>query len=107
MRERSREMEPGKGSPGPSGLLLLGMHRSGTSAVARALNLCGAWAGKPDDLTGANIENPWGFWERRDVRHICDELLRSMGGDWWKVAQLDVSSVPHAVASEQRGNSGK
>ena len=100
-------MEPGKSSPGTSGLLLLGMHRSGTSAVARALNLCGAWAGEPDDLTGANIENPWGFWERRDVRHICDELLRSMGGDWWKVAQLDVSSVPHSVASEQRGRFGE
>ena len=85
-----------------SGLIVLGMHRSGTSAVTGMLRLCGAWVGEDDGLTGANIENPQGFWERRDVRKMCDELLHSAGADWWKVASLNLEAIPHAILSEQR-----
>ena len=84
------------------GLVVLGMHRSGTSAVTGMLRLCGAWVGEDDRLTVANVENPRGFWERRDVRKICDVLLHSAGADWWKIANLNLEAVPHAVLSEQR-----
>ena len=85
-----------------SGLIVLGMHRSGTSAVTGMLRLCGAWVGEEGGLTAANIENPQGFWERRDVRKICDDLLHSAGADWWKVAGLNLGTIPHAILSEQR-----
>ena len=49
------------------------------------------------------MENPWGFWERRDVRQICDRLLYAAEADWWKVANFDLQSIPHVVLSEQRG----
>ena len=29
--------------------------------------------------TEANEENPRGFWERRDVREVCDGLLLEFG----------------------------
>lgn len=89
--------------PSRTALLVLGMHRSGTSALTGALRLCGAWVGEEAELTRANVENPWGFWERRDVREICDRLLHAAGADWWKVANFDLQSIPHAVLSEQRG----
>lgn len=49
-------------------LVILGMHRSGTSGVTRLLNMAGAYFGPPGIATDANEENPKGFWERRDVR---------------------------------------
>ena len=86
----------------PARFLVLGMHRSGTSAVTGALRLCGAWVGDDGELTGANIENPNGFWERRDVRRICDALLLAAGADWWKIASFDTKAIPYAVLAEER-----
>ena len=49
----------------PSQLIVLGMHRSGTSGITRLLNLAGAYFGPADIATEPNEENPKGFWERR------------------------------------------
>ena len=95
-RGKRRVTQPG------TGLVVLGMHRSGTSAITGLLHLCGAWVGEQHELTDANIENPHGFWERRDLRRICDTLLHSAGADWWKVASFDSEAIPHAVLAEQR-----
>lgn len=93
----------GKPDLGNAGLIILGMHRSGTSALAGALGLCGAWLGEDEELTAPNFENPKGFWERRDIRAICDQLLNAAGADWWKVAAFEKSAIPHSVISEQGG----
>ena len=82
-------------------LLVLGMHRSGTSALTGALELCGAWVGETSELTDANPENPRGFWERRDVREICDRLLHAAGVDWWRVTQFEPEVIPRAVLAEE------
>ena len=87
---------------GPS-ILVLGMHRSGTSALTGALGLCGAWVGEEPELTGANIENPRGFWERRDARQVCDRLLQTAGAEWWKVTNFDPEGIPHAVLTLRNG----
>ena len=42
-------------------ILLTGMHRCGTSALARLLNLCGAEI--PGALLPASAHNPRGYWE--------------------------------------------
>ena len=86
----------------PSGLIVLGMHRSGTSAVTGTLRLCGAWVGEEAELTGAGFENPRGFWERRDTRNVCDRLLHSAGADWWKIARFEPEAIPHAILAEER-----
>ena len=90
-----------------SALLVLGMHRSGTSAITRSLGLCGAWVGDETELTGPNVENPRGFWERRDTRQICDRLLQTAGADWWKIATFDPEAIPHAVLVEERAKFAK
>ena len=77
------------------------MHRSGTSALTGALELCGAWVGETSELTEANPENPRGFWERRDTREICDRLLHAAGADWWRVTQFEPEAIPRAVLAEE------
>ena len=83
-------------------LFVLGMHRSGTSAITGALKLCGAWVGEETELTGANAENSLGFWERRDMRRICDRLLHSARADWWRIADFDPQVIPYEILTEQR-----
>ncbi len=85
-----------------SRIVVLGMHRSGTSAVTGLLHRAGAWFGGDDDVIAANEENPRGFWERRDVRAVCDALLAGGGYDWWRVADLDLFAIDPAVVAEQR-----
>ncbi len=63
-------------------IIVLGMHRSGTSTVTRLINLMGAHAGHEDDLIAANDENPKGFWERQDVIDCNDALLAHHGCHW-------------------------
>lgn len=75
-------------------LIVLGMHRSGTSVLARILNLMGIYLGPEGMSTGANPENPKGFWERRDIRQLNDAVLHSVGCDWDRVSTLDLGTVP-------------
>jgi glycosyltransferase involved in cell wall biosynthesis len=82
-------------------LLVLGMHRSGTSMATRLLNLSGAYFGPEGIATEANEENPKGFWERRDARAICDALLHGSGADWWKASGFDADAIPAAVLDGQ------
>jgi hypothetical protein len=81
-------------------LIVLGMHRSGTSVLARLLNLMGAYFGPEGAGTGANPENPKGFWERRDVRNLNDHVLQSVGCDWNRVLGFDPRALPEALAAE-------
>jgi hypothetical protein len=69
------------GQPGRKHIILVtGMHRSGTSAVTRALNICGAAV--PSELWEAKSDNPDGFWESRPVVLLHEELLASIGFTW-------------------------
>ena len=61
-------------------VLVTGMHRSGTSAVARALNLLGVDFG--EELIGPAHDNPRGFWEDRRIVEIHDSLLHAIGRPW-------------------------
>ncbi len=61
---------------------VLGMHRSGTSVVSRAINLMGAYLGKDDDLMSPFKDNPLGFWERDDIVDLQERLLARLGTRW-------------------------
>ncbi len=63
-----------------TGVLVLGMHRSGTSALTRILNLHGAALG--EDLMQAGPDNPGGFWELREAVAIHERLLSALGMSW-------------------------
>src|SRR5277367_5582324 len=69
------------GKPGtaarPVALFVLGLGRSGTSALTRVLSLCGA--ALPGGLLGATTENPRGCWEPRAAIHLNEAILRRHG----------------------------
>ncbi|SJZ89736.1 sulfotransferase family protein [Novilysobacter spongiicola] len=75
-------------------LIILGMHRSGTSMQTRLLNLAGAYFGPEGANTGASEENPRGFWERRDVRALNDRVLHAAGCDWNRAVDFELARVP-------------
>jgi hypothetical protein len=64
------------------GVYVLGMHRSGTSAVTRVVNLLGVPIGRAERLMVAREDNPAGFWEHVGLMHVNDALLARLGGSW-------------------------
>lgn len=62
------------------GVLVLGMHRSGTSAMTRVLNLLGC--ALPHDLIGPGDGNALGHWEASDAVRLNYEILASAGSTW-------------------------
>jgi GT2 family glycosyltransferase len=63
-----------------SAVVILGMHRSGTSALCGALDLVGVDFG--DHLMPANDANVKGYWEHEEIVRVHDRLLSSLGS-WW------------------------
>ncbi|MFH0907216.1 MAG: sulfotransferase [bacterium] len=75
-------------------LLVLGMHRSGTSMVTRLLNLMGASLGPQEYIIAPDTRNPAGYWERADVFGVNEELLRAAGTSWDRPEGFDPAAVP-------------
>jgi hypothetical protein len=61
----------------PVALFVLGMHRSGTSALTRVLSLCGGTL--PSTLLETNFGNPLGYWEPRAAFDLNEAILRRHG----------------------------
>lgn len=61
---------------------LLGMHRSGTSMVARLLQRCDVYLGEEEDLGAPAPDNPRGFAENRHFVEINDAVLARLNGGW-------------------------
>lgn len=61
-------------------VLILGMHRSGTSVAARIVQSLGFNLGT--QLLEPNSENPKGFFENQEIVSFNDRLLRHMSLSW-------------------------
>jgi Sulfotransferase family len=61
------------------GVMVVGMHRSGTSAVTRVVNLLGVPLGRADDIYSAK-DNPSGHWESRQLCALDNVILNVFGG---------------------------
>jgi hypothetical protein len=61
-------------------MIVVGMHRTGTSAITRGLTAIGVELG--DDLLPPNVDNPKGFWENRAIVDLDERLLTSLGHSW-------------------------
>ncbi len=81
-------------------IVILGMHRSGTSATTRALGLLGASLG-PEQNLGK-------FWENQVMRRPNERLLEAFGGGWecppvfpdrWTRSAPATALVPEARAA--------
>lgn len=70
----------------PRAIIVLGMHRGGTSVVTRGIQALGATLG--DDLLAANELNPTGYFEHRRIVARNEQVLRVLGMRWWSVAPI-------------------
>ena len=73
-------------------IVVLGMHRSGTSAITRSLKVMGVELG--DTLMPA-IQgiNDKGFWEDLDLFNLNNELLSMVRSDWHHLAPIEPVDV--------------
>lgn len=63
--------------------LILGMHRSGTSALSGALSIAGVYPGPNHALMPASASiNAKGFWEHQEIVDVHDRLLAALGSSW-------------------------
>ncbi len=65
---------------GRDAILVLGPHRSGTSAFTGVLHRLGVDLG--DDLLPANFDNRTGYWEHRGVLALHERILEEVGVGW-------------------------
>ncbi len=75
-----------EGAGARTAVLITGMHRNGTSALARTLSLLGA--ALPQDLVPANEGNPHGHWEPQGMVDLNDRMLADAGSDLYGVADI-------------------
>ena len=78
-------------------VIVLGMHRSGTSAASGMFFLNGYDLGK--SIMNANWSNPKGFYENKKIAELSDDLFRRLGvnwhntlglrNEWWEENTLD------------------
>ncbi|MEA2427213.1 MAG: hypothetical protein QOF37_841 [Thermoleophilaceae bacterium] len=65
------------------GVVVLGMHRSGTSLATRLVSLVGPSVCRGDDLLAAHAGNARGHWESCSMVRLNDALLARLRATWW------------------------
>jgi hypothetical protein len=79
-------------------IVVLGMHRSGTSAIARSLQVLGVDLG--DKLMPpVHGNNDTGFWEDLDINSFNIEMLNSLNTDWYYLTPIQQSDVNILIES--------
>lgn len=61
---------------------ILGMHRSGTSTVARTVNLMGVYLGEAGKMMPRSADNAEGYWEHMEIYDLQVRLLDRLGREW-------------------------
>jgi len=83
--------------------IVLGMHRSGTSSVAKLLEVMGIHLG--DHLMPPNpLENAKGFWEDMDIYELNTALLKHLGMDWdspWELTKEEFQELMSGTFMER------
>jgi hypothetical protein len=97
-QERSR-VHKSIGRSSPKQIAVIGMHRSGTSLVARLLSAMGCYVGEEHELPPPDVFNPTGYWEHRDVWALDEEILATLDASWLEPERADVSRL--SVESRQ------
>jgi hypothetical protein len=64
------------------GVLVVGMHRSGTSALTGALEAAGLFLGPPSAVAPTERDNSEGYFELYPIAQLNEEILIHLGGAW-------------------------
>ena len=81
-------------------VVVLGMHRSGTSSAAGALVRLGAAA--PRHLLAPNADNERGFWESPVIVDLNNAILAAAGSNWKDWRKFDLNNIDALKANAFR-----
>jgi len=89
---RNKMKETNKAPINSKLVVVLGMHRSGTSAITRGLQVMGVELGTSlfPPIEGNNNK---GFWEDIDLNTLNNEILNAINSDWWHVSPIERNDV--------------
>ena len=80
-------------------IVVLGMHRSATSLLARGLYKSGVFMGH--SLLGKTECNPWGHFEDIKLINLNDKILDAAGGSWDNPPnELDIYEAGYEIRDE-------
>jgi hypothetical protein len=96
-------------------IAVAGMHRSGTSMVARILGECGVYLGEREQLVPATPTNPEGHFEHVDFLRVNKAVLAKLLGSWkrpprrlaWLVLAARLGSLREEAARLVRDMDGR
>lgn len=80
-------------------IVVLGMHRSGTSAVTRGLEVIGADLGSNTHEAMPNV-NDKGFFEDNDIVAINEEILKTLSYEWHTLTPISRDQLIDGTLSE-------
>ncbi len=72
-------------------IIVLGMHRSGTSALAGILHNLGVSMGK--ELLDPAPDNPKGFYENKKITSFNDQVLLKIGTSWDDILPISLENI--------------
>lgn len=82
-------------------IVVLGMHRSGTSLVTELIAAMGSHAGEAHEHTPADMFNPTGYWEHREVVAIDNAMLEALSATWSdNLGDIDISRLSSTQRAE-------
>ena len=90
------------GLAGSTALIVLGMHRSGTSALTGMLHHLGVALG--ENLMPATQDNPRGYWEHAEIVRVHERLMAALGWAWDDIRSLPIGfehDEPAQVAARE------
>ena len=73
-------------------IVVLGMHRSGTSAITRGLQVMGVNLGD-NMLPPVAGDNAKGYWEDIDINALNIEMLHAIDSEWFHLSAIDSIDV--------------
>lgn len=77
-------------------IVVIGMHRSGTSTVMNALACLGVSLG--DNLLPPGVDNPKGFFEDKSVNDLNIEMLDAIGQTWFSLSLVRDEDIDKLIA---------
>lgn len=73
-------------------VLVLGMHRSGTSVLTGILQRMGLYLG--ENLMPSSPTNPKGYFEHLEINGLNIKILEAFGSSWHDILPLKIPSIP-------------
>ncbi len=85
-------------------IVVLGMHRSGTSVVTKGLQACGVFIGH--NFIESQPDNPTGFWEDREIVRINEALFALKGISYRDLALFEPTAFEDRACCELKAIAG-